>query len=55
LKKKLIKMLLITTSSLQNTIKIAVWRNVYCVVVWVVMSFRPMAVFGDMHSGLKCG
>jgi len=38
-------MLLIITSLHRNIIKIAVRRNVYCVVVWAVMSFRTMPVF----------
>jgi len=45
LKRKLRKLLLIITSLLQNIIKMTVWRNVYCMVVWVVISSRPMPVF----------
>jgi hypothetical protein len=44
LKRKLRKMILIITSLHRNIIKIAVRRNVYCVVVWAVMSFRTMPV-----------
>lgn len=45
LKRKLRKLLLIITLLLRNIIKKTVWRNVYCMVFWVVMSFRPMPVF----------
>lgn len=45
LKRKLRKIPLIMTSLFRNIAKIAVWRKVHCVVIWVVMLFRPMPVF----------
>lgn len=40
--KRRLKFLLTIASLLRNIIKITAGRNVYCMVVWVVIYFRPM-------------